>query len=181
MRRATSTTEVSPFRILTINTTRRLAVHRSIGSIASAAISPPPRSAQDHVLKVVSISRGAGYRSRTGSLNGSFGVSKKSVCGDTPSRRLRRRGGSFGTDCSGTTRSGRIKRSATAAPPNTGRNNQPRWLDSREHYRPSKPVTYSNFDLPSFSRETSKASRVTRKLRDECYFLLLSVFPKTNR
>jgi len=59
--RAASAIDVSPFKILTTSATRRLAVHRSIGSLASAAISPPPRSAQDHVLKVVSISRGAGY------------------------------------------------------------------------------------------------------------------------
>ena len=59
--RAASATDVSPFKILTTSATRRLAVHRSIGSVAAVAISPPPQSTQDHVVGVVSISRGAGY------------------------------------------------------------------------------------------------------------------------
>src|SRR5206468_9111457 len=59
--RAASATDVSPFRMLTTSATRRFAVHRSMDSVDSAAISPPPWSTRNHVLTVVSISRGAGY------------------------------------------------------------------------------------------------------------------------
>src|SRR5690348_16772309 len=43
--RAASATDVSPFKMLTTNATRRLAVHRSMGSLDSSAISTSPRSA----------------------------------------------------------------------------------------------------------------------------------------
>ena len=75
-------------------------------------------------------------RNRMGSSNGSFGVSKRNVSGNTRSRRLRRRGGSFGTGCGGTTKSARIKRWAIEAQSNIGRNNQPRWLDFRGALQP---------------------------------------------
>ena len=71
-------------------------------------------------------------RSRMGSSNGSFAVSKKSVYGNMSFRHSRGRDGLFGSGSSGTARSGHIKRSGTGVPSNSARNSQPRWLDVRE-------------------------------------------------
>jgi hypothetical protein len=56
-----------PFNILMPSATRRLAVHRSIGSVDPVAISPL-RSPQDLVVKMVSIEREQDKTVRIGTL-----------------------------------------------------------------------------------------------------------------
>jgi hypothetical protein len=51
------------------------------------------------------------------------------VCGSMRFRPSRTRGGSFGAGYTGTTTGGHTAPWATGAPSNTGRNNQPLWLD----------------------------------------------------
>ena len=70
-------------------------------------------------------------RNRTGSLSGFFGVSKKSVSGSMRFRPSRTHGASSGTGSTGTITGRHTLPWATEAPSNTGRNNQPRWLDFR--------------------------------------------------
>jgi putative transposase len=78
-----------------------------------------------------------------------FFRSLKEVCvWNTRSRRLRRRGGSFGTGSSGTTMGGRIRPWGTEARSNTAPNMQPKWLDFRGalHDRAGTGSLYSSVE-----------------------------------
>lgn len=67
----------------------------------------------------------------------------RTVSGNTRSRRVRRRGGSFETDCGGTTKSARIKRGAIKAESNSGRKKSLRWLD----FRGALQNPFTDYDL----------------------------------
>ena len=72
-------------------------------------------------------------------LHNIFNSTWEYVSGNTRSRRLRRRGGSFGMGCTGTTRNGYIRQWAIGARSNTVPYNQPRWLDCGGHYTGTDP------------------------------------------
>jgi hypothetical protein len=84
------------------------------------------------------------------------------VSGNTRSRRLRRRGGSFGMGCSGTTRNGYISHWAIGARFNTGPNNQLRWLDCRG-------ALHRNRSMPTRSSVAPCSSAKHQSITDETH------------